>query len=168
LNHPSLDLIEVSGDYTGAELLWHNRVLETSFSYLPAHSVTDVTVELTFRAREPGRLSDLLALDYNYQAEHVNDDLRVSPITLDFKNADVNVTDFMIYPNPTSEAIYIIGPNDTQRYNLAIYSVTGQRLLLRSFQSSLEVKLDRLESKGLHILEINDGTESYFKKIILE
>jgi hypothetical protein len=74
---------------------------------------------------------------------------------------DQNQLDISIYPNPTSDMIYIEG-NYTQ-LKVVIYNVLGKEILNKSITNSIDIShLDN----GVYILQLSDGVKLSTRKII--
>ena len=74
---------------------------------------------------------------------------------------DQNQLHITIYPNPTSEMVYIDG-NYTQ-LKVVIYNVLGKELLNTSITNSVDIS--HLEN-GIYILQLSDGVKIATQKII--
>ena len=74
---------------------------------------------------------------------------------------DKNQLDISIYPNPTSNMVYIDG-NYTQ-LKVVIYNVLGKEILNKSITNSIDIS--HLEN-GVYILQLSDGVRLTTKKII--
>jgi len=74
---------------------------------------------------------------------------------------DQNQLDILIYPNPTSDIVYIDG-NYTQ-LKVIIYNVLGKEILNKSITNSIDIShLDN----GVYILQLSDGVKLSTRKII--
>ena len=74
---------------------------------------------------------------------------------------DQNQLDISIYPNPTSDIVYIDG-NYTQ-LKVIIYNVLGKEILNKSITNSIDIShLDN----GVYILQLSDGVKLITRKII--
>ena len=74
---------------------------------------------------------------------------------------DQNQLDISIYPNPTSDMVYIEG-NYTQ-LKVIIYNVLGKEILNKSITNSIDIShLDN----GVYILQLSDGVKLSTRKII--
>jgi len=74
---------------------------------------------------------------------------------------DQNQLDISIYPNPTSDMVYIDG-NYTQ-LKVVIYNVLGKEILNKSITNSIDIS--HLE-KGVYILQLSDGVKLTTQRII--
>ena len=80
-----------------------------------------------------------------------------TPASLD----DQNQLDISIYPNPTSDIVYVEG-NYTQ-LKVVIYNVLGKEILNKSITNSIDIShLDN----GVYILQLSDGVKLSTRKII--
>jgi serine protease AprX len=71
-------------------------------------------------------------------------------------------TDFVVYPNPTNEAITVSFPDDSDFKTIAIYSILGQKVLEKNIsKQSPTISLKNLNS-GIYFykIESNDGVKS--------
>ena len=74
---------------------------------------------------------------------------------------DQNQLDISIYPNPTSDIVYIEG-NYTQ-LKVIIYNVLGKEILNKSITNSIDIShLDN----GVYILQLSDGAKLTTQRII--
>ena len=74
---------------------------------------------------------------------------------------DQNQLDISIYPNPTSDMVYIEG-NYTQ-LKVIIYNVLGKEILNKSITNRIDIShLDN----GVYILQLSDGVKLSTRKII--
>jgi surface protein len=74
---------------------------------------------------------------------------------------DQNQLDISIYPNPTSDMVFVEG-NYTQ-LKVIIYNVLGKEILNKSITNSIDIShLDN----GVYILQLSDGVKLITRKII--
>jgi len=73
---------------------------------------------------------------------------------------DLNQLDISIYPNPTSDKLYIDG---LVIQDVVIYSVLGKEVVKISNQNSIDVSS---LSKGVYFIKVSDGVNSSTKKFI--
>jgi hypothetical protein len=74
---------------------------------------------------------------------------------------DQNQLDISIYPNPTSDIVYVEG-NYTQ-LKVIIYNVLGKEILNKSITNSIDIShLDN----GVYILQLSDGVKLTTQRII--
>ena len=74
---------------------------------------------------------------------------------------DQNQLDISIYPNPTSDIVYIDG-NYTQ-LKVVVYDILGKLVMKESITNSINIS--QLE-KGVYILQLSDGAKVTTKRII--
>ena len=74
---------------------------------------------------------------------------------------DQNQLDISIYPNPTSDIVYIEG-NYTQ-LKVDVYDILGKQVMKESISNSIDIS--QLE-KGIYILQLSDGVKLSTRKII--
>jgi hypothetical protein len=74
---------------------------------------------------------------------------------------DQNLLDISIYPNPTSDMVYIDG-NYTQ-LKVVVYDILGKQVMNKSITNSIDIS--QLE-KGVYILQLSDGAKLTTQRII--
>ena len=74
---------------------------------------------------------------------------------------DQNQLDILIYPNPTSDIVYIDG-NYTQ-LKVVVYDILGKQVMKESITNSIDIS--QLE-KGVYILQLSDGAKVSTQRII--
>jgi len=74
---------------------------------------------------------------------------------------DQNQLDISIYPNPTSDIVYIDG-NYTQ-LKAVVYDILGKQVMNKSITNSIDIS--QLE-KGVYILQLSDGVKLTTQRII--
>ena len=74
---------------------------------------------------------------------------------------DQNQLDISIYPNPTSDIVYIDG-NYTQ-LKVVVYDILGKQVMKESITNSIDIS--QLE-KGVYILQLSDGAKVTTQRII--
>jgi hypothetical protein len=74
---------------------------------------------------------------------------------------DKNQLDISIYPNPTSDIVYIDG-NYTQ-LKVVVYDILGKQVINKSITNSIDIS--QLE-KGVYILQLSDGVKLTTQRII--
>ncbi|WP_298420613.1 BspA family leucine-rich repeat surface protein [uncultured Kordia sp.] len=73
----------------------------------------------------------------------------------------IDVSSFMIYPNPTTDALYINGLNQSE--TVEIYSINGQQLFTKTIDTNTN-KIDVAKlSVGVYFLKIKDTTLKFIK-----
>jgi Endonuclease I/Secretion system C-terminal sorting domain len=77
---------------------------------------------------------------------------------------DATVLDVQLYPNPTSNRIYIKGIQDET--NLDVFSIEGRKV--KTFKIDNDSFLDLNVSSGIYFLNISSETKSAIKKIIIK
>ena len=74
---------------------------------------------------------------------------------------DQNQLDISIYPNPSSDIVYIDG-NYTQ-LKVIVYDILGKQLMNKSITKSIDIShLDN----GVYILQLSDGAKLTTQRII--
>ena len=74
---------------------------------------------------------------------------------------DQNQLDISIYPNPTSDMVYIDG-NYTQ-LKVVVYDILGKQVMNKSITNSIDIS--QLE-KGVYILQLSDGVKLTTQRIV--
>jgi surface protein len=74
---------------------------------------------------------------------------------------DQNQLDISIYPNPTSDVIYIDG--NYTRLKVVVYDILGKQVIKESITNSVDIS--QLE-KGVYILQLSDGAKLTTQRII--
>jgi surface protein len=74
---------------------------------------------------------------------------------------DQNQLEISIYPNPTSDIVYIDG-NYTQ-LKVFVYDILGKQVINKSITNSIDIS--QLE-KGVYILQLSDGVKLTTQRII--
>ena len=74
---------------------------------------------------------------------------------------DFNQLDILIYPNPTSDIVYIDG-NYTQ-LKVVVYDILGKQVINKPITNSIDIS--QLE-KGVYTLQLSDGTKLTTQRII--
>ena len=74
---------------------------------------------------------------------------------------DLKQLDISIYPNPTSDLVYIDG--NYTNLNVVVYDILGKQLMKESVTNSIDIS--QLE-KGVYILKLSDGVKLTTKRII--
>ena len=74
---------------------------------------------------------------------------------------DLTQLDISIYPNPTSDIVYIDG-NYTQ-LKVVIYNILGKEVINKSITNSIDIS--HLEN-GVYLMKLSDGFKLYTRKVI--
>ncbi len=73
---------------------------------------------------------------------------------------------FDIYPNPTNNIVHISNQqNDNTRWSYNLFDTNGRLVMSSEFQNKTQISLRDL-SEGVYYLNLSDGTNAYFKKIL--
>jgi len=81
----------------------------------------------------------------------------------------ISLEDILVYPNPASDRIFITIPGNDTKYDLRIYSVTGQLLQQERLLPPVDqtpVYLDNLRP-GLYLIQLSEGSNRYPKKLVI-
>jgi hypothetical protein len=74
-----------------------------------------------------------------------------------------------IYPNPADEQLCIEINEPVQKFNLEVYSITGQLVMNRSFQNTGHIDLDISGlTKGIYIVKVNTERGVYNSRVIIQ
>jgi plastocyanin len=79
--------------------------------------------------------------------------------------------DISIFPNPTKGVILInmINSEPQKNYNLNIFDISGANILTTNISNQLSNNVDLSEfPKGVYFIQINNESELYTRKIIIE
>jgi len=74
---------------------------------------------------------------------------------------DQNQLDILIYPNPTSDIVYIDG--NYSQLNVVVYDILGK--LVMNKPTTISIDISQLE-KGVYILQLSHGTKLTSQRII--
>ena len=84
----------------------------------------------------------------------------VEDSSLSSYNGDNENLKFIMYPNPTSEKLYIKGLNN---YDLKVYNRLGQIILKANNARAIDVSS---LSVGIYLIEVSDGVKSSTKRFV--
>jgi surface protein len=74
---------------------------------------------------------------------------------------DQNQLDILIYPNPSSDTVYIDG--NYSQLKVVVYDILGKQVINKSITNSIDIS--KLE-KGVYILQLSDGAKVTTQRII--
>ena len=74
---------------------------------------------------------------------------------------DQNQLDISIYPNPTSDIVYING--NYSQLKVGVFDILGKQLMNKSITNTIDIS--QLE-KGVYILKLSDGSKLTTQRII--
>jgi hypothetical protein len=74
---------------------------------------------------------------------------------------DQNQLDMLVYPNPTSDILYIDG--NYSQLKVVVYDILGKQVINKSITNSIDIS--QLE-KGVYILQLSDGAKLTIQRII--
>lgn len=75
-------------------------------------------------------------------------------------------TIFTIYPNPCSEVLNVLLPDDKLIYTLSIYSPDGKKVMERSLKTDQnQIEVSHIKP-GLYILIITDNRNTFYRKVV--
>lgn len=73
-----------------------------------------------------------------------------------------------IYPNPSSEQIFINYNSDLNRtLNLSFFNLSGQKVKSKNYQSGSSISVEDLP-EGFYLLELSDKSETYRGKLLIQ
>ena len=86
--------------------------------------------------------------------------------TVSVKNIEKNT--ISIYPNPASRIVNINLSDDTDKINIAVFNITGQKIYSESYNKQKQISINTSDFKtGIYFFSINTKEKSYLKKIII-
>jgi hypothetical protein len=74
---------------------------------------------------------------------------------------DQNQLDISIYPNPSSDTVYIDG--NYSQLKVVVYDILGKQVMNKSITNNIDIS--QLE-KGVYILQLSDGAKVTTQRII--
>jgi hypothetical protein len=80
----------------------------------------------------------------------------------------VDENSFSIYPNPTNGLVTIETKDFTEGYTFTVFDISGKLLLSDSIESQLSTFDLSTFTKGIYIIELNNGSKSSHQKLILK
>ncbi|NVJ89365.1 MAG: VCBS repeat-containing protein [Flavobacteriaceae bacterium] len=98
-----------------------------------------------------------MSLIENYNWNIVDGGLNCSTLNLN----DQNQLDISIYPNPTSDIVYING--NYSQLKVGVFDILGKQLMNKSITNTIDIS--QLE-KGVYILKLSDGSKLTTQRII--
>ena len=98
-----------------------------------------------------------MSLIENYNWNIIDGGLNCSNLNLN----EQNQLDISIYPNPTSDIVYING-NYTQ-LKVGVFDILGKQLMNKSIKNNIDIS--QLE-KGFYLLQFSDGSKLTTQRII--
>jgi len=93
----------------------------------------------------------------NYNWNIVDGGLNCSTLNLN----DLNQLNISIYPNPTSDIVYIDG--NYSQLKVGVFDILGKQLMNKSITNTIDIS--QLE-KGVYILQLSDGSKLTAQRII--
>ena len=101
---------------------------------------------------------------------HINSSLPIQIknfCPLIFSVSDISVSDFKIFPNPTS-GVFTIDFDKAISWQLYIYNLTGE-LIVTHLSKKQAITLDfSVYPKGIYFINIHKGDGIYFKKLVIQ
>jgi hypothetical protein len=84
--------------------------------------------------------------------------------------SDMPLQSFRVYPNPAHEKLFIDGGAERPGTLIRIYNGSGQLLYETSiYKNRMEINLRKANiTKGVYILQVENGDEVYSRKVIVE
>ena len=85
---------------------------------------------------------------------------------------DISKMNYVVYPNPCNGIFSMLNANQNddsgKQLEVTVFDLTGRKTSFQKFHSApLLMDISPL-SPGVYLLKINDGINSYFKKIIYQ
>lgn len=160
---------EINGTSTKSYdlMAWHNNKLAVTGSYDLANNAT-ITINgttLTSCDKDPN-----FAILYPSWAS-LQGDIFISQLSISTNLAvsEYKLLNYKIYPNPATSKINLTLDNNLENANLKIISILGQTVQEKQNFSGNNFSLDVSNlSKGIYILELNDGISITNSKFIKE
>ena len=111
----------------------------------------------------------LLEDDTTYYAVNIENGCLSDPfavtVTLILSSEDVTTNSIVVYPNPTSDVIYLQSNAVIDR--AAVYTVLGQEVLvLKDLQTPISIDVAGLQS-GIYLLKVNSGDSSQTVQVVI-
>lgn len=113
--------------------------------------------------------------DYNLNGTPLDDDLNdngvwdyLDPEVTLLEAPDLKIDEFSVFPNPTSESIFVIGGDNSTRGAFKLYSLNGKMVRAGEIDfryGAVEIDLSEL-STGLYVISIVDGSKTEVFKFI--
>jgi hypothetical protein len=75
---------------------------------------------------------------------------------------------FSIYPNPSNGLVTITTKEFTESYSMKVYDISGKLLLSDKIETELSTFDFSNFTKGIYIIELNHGNQSYHQKLLLK
>jgi hypothetical protein len=79
-----------------------------------------------------------------------------------------NIEDIIVYPNPTSDVVYINLPNNNEVNLIKIFDVTGKVIYSNEYKNieKIEINVSNFK-KGIYFISVNNQTKTFQKKLIV-
>ena len=78
---------------------------------------------------------------------------------------NLNITEFIVFPNPVTDHFYISNPRPTQAYTYSIYNSLGNQIL-NAESSEHKLKISLKGASGIYFLKIDQGKQSKTFKVL--
>lgn len=169
LNHPELELLDVaSEEYESSMMINELESFTTVLSYLPYKPTEQLRVELTFKAKTSGQLSELLLLDDNYANELISDDYLLNKMTLNYESSEGQKEGVFVYPNPVQDALFIDASAAGEVYDITVTDLLGRHIYRGQIQNELiELNPDELNTKGMLLVRVSNEKDQIIRKVIV-
>lgn len=81
-------------------------------------------------------------------------------------NNDLDYDIFKIYPNPTSEKVYMSFENPVAEVTVEVYSQLSQKVMSMTFKNESAISIRLPEPNGIYFVNVKANSREWFKKII--
>ena len=127
--------------------------------------------QLNFKAKQSGKLSEVLQLGSHYLPSEVyTDDLSVGEVDLNYKETASPISQkISIYPNPNTGKFDVLFDNPkAEKIHLSVYNLTGQLVQEIKDIEAEKVSLDlKNQSDGTYILVVKRAKGVEVKRVVL-
>jgi len=82
------------------------------------------------------------------------------------EESSVNAIDFNVFPNPSNGNVSITVNPEITNFKLSIYSIYGQKIMDKSFNTNESIVLDQVQ-KGIYLITIDSGELQQTKKLVI-
>ncbi|UPT70316.1 MAG: T9SS type A sorting domain-containing protein [Flavobacterium sp. JAD_PAG50586_2] len=92
-----------------------------------------------------------------------------NPITVcTLSNTDFEENKFIVYPNPSNGLVTISTKRFQESAVVNVYDITGKKLLSEKINNEVTTFDLGYFTKGIYIIELNNGNKNFHQKLILQ